>query len=298
MEIELVVLEIGRAADDVVQVWLGSPGGGELPAWEPGAHIDLILRDDLVRQYSLCGAPSERNHWRIAVHCTPESRGGSKAVHNLVAGDRVRASVPRNHFPLVSAPKYTFVAGGVGITPLLPMISFAQDNGAEWELFYGGRGESGMAFLAELAAYGDRVHVVTGLLDLPRILGTDGVVYACGPSAMLDACLEIRDDLRFERFTALEVDTSADTSFSVVLDRSGLTLSVPHGKSIFEIVREAGVDVLGSCLEGTCGTCETEVIEGEVDHRCTVLTAEERASNECMMICVSRARTGSLTLDL
>jgi ferredoxin-NADP reductase len=305
--IDLVVLEVDRAADDVAALRLARPDGAALPAWTPGAHIDLHLGEDLVRQYSLCGDPSDTAGYRIAVLATPDSRGGSKAVHNLAPGDRVRASEPRNHFPFEPADHYVFVAGGIGITPLLPMIMAAEAAGATWELAYGGRRRSSMAFLETLQRYGPRLHVVaqeeSGLLDLDRVIAAcrpGARIYACGPEPLLTA-LEERCTglpLHLERFTAATVDTSGDTTFEVVLDRSGQTLAVPPGRSIFEVVREAGVNVLGSCLEGICGTCETEVLDGAVDHRDTVLSAAERETDECMMICVSRARSTRLTLDL
>ncbi|MEV6306322.1 PDR/VanB family oxidoreductase [Actinoplanes sp. NPDC051861] len=307
MDIDLVVVDAGRPAEDVVTLRLARPDGGPLPDWAPGAHIDLVLSDDLVRQYSLCGTPSDAGEWRIAVLNAPDGRGGSKAVHDLAAGDRVRARGPRNHFPLEPADRYVFVAGGIGITPLLPMISAADTAGAAWELHYGGRRRPAMAFLQDLQGYGQSVHVSPqdecGLLDLDTIVagyrpGT--LIYACGPEPML-AALEQRCaglELRLERFAGQAVDTGGDREFEVVLERSGQELTVPPGRSIFEVVREAGVSVLGSCLEGTCGTCETEVLDGEVEHRDTVLTAAERESNECMMICVSRACGSRLTLDL
>lgn len=303
MEIDLVVLDVERVADDVAALRLAHPDGTELPAWTPGAHIDLLLGDGLTRQYSLCGPLADRTSWRIAVLATPDSRGGSKAVHNLRPGDRIRAAGPRNHFPLEPAPRYLFVAGGIGITPLLPMIEVAEAAGATWELHYGGRAHSSMAFRRMLESYGDRVRTVTGPLDLGALVAahTPGtLIYACGPEPLLTAleshCAGL--PLHLERFTAAAVDPGTDTPFEVVLSRSGRTLQVPVGRSVFEVVREAGASVLGSCLEGICGTCETEVLDGEVDHRDTVLSADERESNECMMICVSRARSTSLTLDL
>jgi len=244
--------------------------------------------------------------WRIAVLETPDSRGGSRAVHRLTAGRTVRVRGPRNHFPIVASRRYLFLAGGIGITPLLPMINEVSAAGADWELHYGGRTLTSMAFTDELP--GDRVHLVPedthGRLDLEAILGTprpDTLVYACGPEGML-AAVERRcaawpaGSLHLERFTA-DVDRTGEP-FEVVLERSGRTLVVEPHTSIFETVRAAGVSVLGSCLEGICGTCETEVLDGEVDHRDSVLDDDERASNEVMMICVSRCRGPRLTLAL
>ena len=309
-EADLEVLEARVAADDVVALTLVHPDGEDLPPWTPGAHIDLIFDDDLVRQYSLCGSPADPGRWRIGVLNAPDSRGGSKAAHSLVEGSRVRVRGPRNHFPFVAARRYLFVAGGIGITPLLPMIAEAAAAGADWRLVYGGRTRASMAFVDELSGYGDRVVLMpqdeVGMPDLDALLGTpedDTLVYTCGPTGLLDA-IEQRcsawpaGSLHLERFAAKATDDSGNTEFELVLQQSGLTLSVPADKSIFDVCKEAGVSVVGSCLEGVCGTCETEVVEGEVDHRDSVLNEEEQASNEYMMICVSRCRGARLTLDL
>ena len=310
-EAELVVTESVVVADDVVALTLAAGDGSPLPPWTPGAHIDLVLGDDLVRQYSLCSSPGDRGTWRLGILRTPDSRGGSKAVHaNLHDGALVRVRGPRNHFPLVASPRYLFLAGGIGITPLLPMIAEAEAAGADWRLLYGGRKRASMAFPDELAAYGDKVTLVPedecGMLDLDAELGVpqEGtLVYACGPTGLLDA-VEQRcatwpsGSLHLERFSAKAAEPTGNTEFELVLQRSALTLSVPADKSVFEVCKEAGVSVVGSCLEGVCGTCETEVVNGDVDHRDSVLNEEEREANEYMMICVSRCRSARLTLDL
>ncbi len=310
-EADLVVRAVDHVAQDVVALTLGHPDGHALPDWTPGAHIDLVLSQDLTRQYSLCGSTGTADQWRVAVLRTPTSRGGSECVHRLRAGDTVRVRGPRNHFPVATARRYLFVAGGIGITPLLPMIHEVDAADAEWELYYGGRTRGSMAFVEEVAAYGDRVHLVPedelGRLDLDAILGiprADTLVYTCGPEGLLSA-VEARaaawpaGSLHLERFAARMAEAPAkEQSFEVVLQRSGRTLLVPEDKSVFQVVREAGVSVLGSCLEGICGTCETEVVEGEIDHRDSVLDEEERESGEVMMICVSRCRSARLTLDL
>ena len=309
-EAELEVVEARVVADDVIALTLAHPGGEDLPPWTPGAHIDLILGDDVVRQYSLCGSPAEPGRWRVGVLRTPDSRGGSKAVHALEVGAAVRVRGPRNHFPFVAARRYLFVAGGIGITPLLPMIAEAAAAGADWRLIYGGRSRASMAFVDELSAYGDRVVLMpqdeVGFPDLDALLGTPEagtLVYTCGPTGLLDAIEERcgawpAGSLHLERFVAKAADATGNTEFELVLQQSGLTLTVPPHRSVFEVCKEAGVSVVGSCLEGVCGTCETEVVDGEVDHRDSVLNDEEQASNEYMMICVSRCRGARLTLDL
>ena len=310
-EAELVVRETERVAEDVVALTLGRSDGGDLPAWTPGAHIDLVLADGLVRQYSLCGRTEQSDAWRVAVLESPNSRGGSVAVHRLREGDAVVVRGPRNHFPVATATRYLFLAGGIGITPILTMIHEVEAAGAEWELHYGGRTRATMAFAGELEHYGARVHLVpedpAGRLDLGAILGesrSGTLIYACGPEAMLAAVEGASahwpsGSLHLERFAArVSTGETLDSPFELILQRSGRSLTVPAERSIFEVVREAGVSVLGSCLEGICGTCETEVVDGDVDHRDSVLDDEERAANEVMMICVSRCRSATLTLDL
>ena len=311
-EAELVVARRDTAADGVLVLTLRHPLDERLPAWEPGAHVDVVLGPGLKRQYSLCGDPADRAEWRIAVLREKEGRGGSAYVHGeLRAGDEVRVRGPRNNFRLEPAPRYRFVAGGIGITPVLPMLAAAEEAGAEWTLLYGGRTRAGMAFTQELARYGDRVTIVpedeSGLLDLASVLdglSPDTLVYCCGPGPLLDA-VEARcpaGSLRVERFRPKEADADApaegEAEFEVVLARSGRTVVVPPGVSVLDAVRAAGVEVLYSCTEGTCGTCETEVVEGAPDHRDSVLTEEERAAGETMLICVSRCRGRRLVLDL
>jgi ferredoxin-NADP reductase len=310
-EMDLAVVAADEVAEGVLAITLVRPDGQALPEWTPGAHVDLVLADGLVRQYSLCGRTRDTDSWRVAVLRAPDSRGGSEAVHALTAGSTVRVRGPRNHFPVAASQRYLFLGGGIGITPLLAMIQEIDAAGAEWELHYGGRSRTSMAFLDELSAFGDRVHVVPedelGRLDLDSLLGQPRpgtLVYACGPEPML-AAVEERcaawpaGALHLERFSAKATTTpSEESEFDVVLQRTGKTVHVPADRSIFDVVREAGVSVLGSCLEGICGTCESEVVEGDVDHRDSVLDEEERAANEVMMICVSRCRSERLVLDL
>ncbi|GAA3956027.1 PDR/VanB family oxidoreductase [Streptomyces marokkonensis] len=308
-EAELVVDRRETAADGVLSLALRHPLGEPLPVWEPGAHIDVVVGPGLERQYSLCGDPAGRAVWRIAVLREAGGRGGSAYVHDELEVDaKVRVRGPRNHFRLEPAARYRFVAGGIGITPILPMLAAAEQAGAEWSLLYGGRTRNSMAFVGELGRYGDRVTIApedeSGLLDLAPVLddvpeGT--LVYCCGPGPLLDA-VEARCPagiLRVERFRPKEAEPGGtDTGFEVVLARSGRTVAVPPGRSVLDAVRTAAVEVLYSCTEGTCGTCETDVLEGEPDHRDAVLTDEERAAGETMLICVSRCRGRRLVLDL
>ena len=307
-EAELVVERRESAADGVLALTLRHPLGEELPPWEPGAHVDVVLGPELERQYSLCGDPADRSAWRIAVLREPDGRGGSAYVHGqLGLGDKVRVRGPRNHFALKPAPRYRFVAGGIGITPILPMLAAAEAAGADWTLLYGGRTRNSMAFTQELERYGDKVTFApqdeTGLLDLDSEVGqlAEGtLVYCCGPGALLDAVEAVCPGgaLHVERFTPKVQQGGADSEFEVVLQRSGRTLTVPVDVSVLDTVRGAGVEVLYSCTEGTCGTCETDVLEGTPDHRDSVLSDEEREAGETMLICVSRCRGPRLVLDL
>ncbi|MFE0751230.1 PDR/VanB family oxidoreductase [Gordonia sp. NPDC058843] len=302
-------------AEGVVSLTLVDPDGKPLPSWEPGAHLDLILGDDLIRQYSLCGDVNDRDRLRVAVLREPAGRGGSSRVHDeLAVGDLVAVKGPRNNFPLVDAPAYLFVAGGIGITPLKPMIAEVDGRGAEWTLLYGGRTSSGMAFGDVLAQshpqrVGLRPQDEYGLLDLDRAIAgvpAGTAVYCCGPEPLLSAIEEacrIRPDieLHVERFapkTTLQDNDSTGGPFDVVLDRSGRTVTVSPGDTVLDALLDDGLDVDFSCREGTCGTCEQVVLEGVPDHRDSVLSEDEQASNDCMMVCVSRSRTPRLVLDL
>ncbi|MET8851256.1 PDR/VanB family oxidoreductase [Amycolatopsis sp. NPDC004625] len=304
MTLELLVAGREEAADDVVRLTLRAPGGGVLPPWEPGAHVDLVL-PGFVRQYSLCGDPADATTYVVAVLREPGGRGGSAYVHSLRVGDRVEVAGPRNHFPLVDAGGYLFIAGGIGITPILPMLDAVARSGRPWQLVYGGRTRSSMAFTTGLARHGDRVSFRPqdehGLLDLPALLTSAGpgtAVYCCGPEPLLAAVEALGPaDLHVERFTA-QPDDGPRTAFEVELAGSGRVLPVPADRSILEVVEAAGLSVLSSCREGTCGTCETGVLGGEPDHRDAVLTAQERAENEVMMLCVSRSCSPRLVLDL
>jgi ferredoxin-NADP reductase len=311
--LEMVVCERTVVADGVVHLILREVSGGTLPVWEPGAHVDLLLEPDLVRQYSLCGDPADRSRFEVAVLREPDGRGGSAYVHDkLDRGASVRVRGPRNHFRLVASERYLFIAGGIGITPILPMIDAVARSGAQWRLVYGGRSRASMAFGAELAArYEGCVSICpqdeAGLLDLGAMLSTSvagTAVYCCGPEGLLAAvegqCASWpADALHVERFSAKPFEsTGPDRAFAVELAQSGRTVSVPAGANLLDVLEADGVEVIMSCREGTCGTCETRVLSGVVDHRDSVLTAQERAANEVMLPCVSRCLSDILVLDL
>lgn len=310
--LEVAVASVERVAQAVVAMELVRADGEDLPRWEPGAHVDLRLRDDLVRQYSLCGDPADRTRLRVAVLREPAGRGGSALVHDeLRVGSRIRLGGPRNHFAFEPEGLSTFIAGGIGITPLVTMIARACEVGAPWRLLYGGRTRASMAFAEELLDRHGPERVVlhpedeAGLLPLDAWLDPldpGGRTWACGPPALLQAverrCRRWPEGaLRVERFSAREPEVTG-SQFEVVVASTGAQYTVSEGQSVLDVLEGAGVAVLASCREGTCGTCETGVLEGGIDHRDAVLTPAERATNDVMMICCSRASGSRLVLDL
>ncbi len=310
--LELTVVARTTEADDVISLRLANKIGTKLPRWEPGAHIDLILDGGLTRQYSLTG-PVDADWWQIAVLREQHGRGGSQQIFDTIhEGSTVIARGPRNHFTLEAAASYVFIAGGIGITPIRPMLDAADAAGSDWRLLYGGRSATSMAFVRELTSrYGDRVTVCPqdrdGLLDLSGFLSpvrSNTFVYCCGPEPLLRA---VQDEcaskaactVRVERFTPAELpDTTDDSAFEVELAQTGSTINVAPGVSILTAAEEAGAFVTSSCEEGTCGSCETVVLAGVPEHRDSVLNDTQRATGTSMMICVSRAVSRRLVLDL
>ncbi|MBA0050935.1 oxidoreductase [Streptomyces sp. AJS327] len=304
-----------RAADSAVLLEFASADGADLPPWDPGAHLELRLPSGLSRQYSLCGDPADRRTYTVCVLREEAGRGGSAEAHDrLNAGDEIGSSAPRNHFPLVEAPDYLLLAGGIGITPLRAMARELDRRGASWRLVYGGRALRSMAFAEELAtAHPDRVTLVPqderGLPDLAGLIAgltPETRLYCCGPSPMLaavsGACATagVSDRLHLERFAADGDAPAGDTgaAFEVELRATGVTLNVAAGQSLLEAVRTVLPTVDSSCREGYCGTCETRVLEGQPEHRGSLMTPEEHDAEGTMLICVGRARGPRLVLDL
>jgi ferredoxin-NADP reductase len=296
----LLVASRETVADGVVQLRLE---GWDLPRWEPGAHLDLVLPSGLVRQYSLCGDPEDTSSYTVATRLIEDGRGGSREVHEQVReGREIEVRGPRNRFPLVEAPSYVFVAGGIGITPILPMLR-ALGEGTPWRLLYGGRTRASMPFLDEIEKLGgDRVTVVAqdeaGLPDLDGLLtdlSEDAAVYCCGPEGLIAAVEERFPKVRLERFTP-RTTTDGNGAFEVELRCSGRTLTVPADSTVLAAVRAELPNTAYSCEQGFCGTCGQRVLEGEVEHRDELLTDAERADS--MLICVSRARSERLVLDM
>ncbi|MFE2330022.1 PDR/VanB family oxidoreductase [Streptomyces sp. NPDC059385] len=297
-----LIVSRGEAAQGVLRLTVESP---ELPTWTPGAHVDITLPSGLVRQYSLCGDPADSGRYTIAIRLIEDGRGGSREAHaQLVEGAELELRPPRNRFELVPAASYAFVAGGIGITPILPMLRAATEAGADWTLLYGGRSRASMPFLAELAAYGDRVTLApedeTGLPDLSVLASVrpGTLVYCCGPEPLMAAVTAAAPDpaaVHLERFAPAAAPGPA-RPFTVELHRSGREIEVGADESTLAAVRRELPATPYSCEQGFCGTCQHRVLAGEVDHRDELLTDGER--EDSMLLCVSRAKGDRLVLDL
>lgn len=308
----LVITAKTKAADGVVALTLAHPDGRRLPDWTPGSHIDVVLPSGANRQYSLCGDRWDAYSYRIAVRHEAQGRGGSAYIHEqLSVGTAVGLGGPRNNFPLVPSEKYLFIAGGIGITPMLSMIHQADLVGADWKLLYLGRSRNTMAFVDELAVYADRVTTVakdeSGPCQLEELIGapqSETKVYVCGPQRLLTAVQRHCANwpaglLRLEHFAAkVHGAPGRDTAFEVELAHAGLSVTVRPDQSILDAIQKAGVNVLTSCREGICGTCEVIVLDGAPDHRDSILDDADRTAGHCMFPCVSRSLSDRLVLDL
>lgn len=317
---ELRVTQMTWEAEGVVSVRLGRIESNDpLPAWEPGAHIDVYVPDGSTRQYSLCGDPEDLSSYQIAVLREPNGRGGSAYIHDqLRVGDRLLVTRPKQGFALEDAPFHALVAGGVGITPIMSFAEHLARQGRPFHLTYGGRNRESMAFCARLAALGDRVTLVPEDTDgrpaleaLVKDLPEGGLVYVCGPVGLLravEAAVESahgpdQDIVRFELFSRAGVEPKETVpldgdTYELVLAKSGHTLRMKPEASILETVLALGVEVENDCRDGICGSCVTTVLSGTVDHRDLVLTKKEQAAMDKMMICCSKPTCGRLELDL
>jgi vanillate O-demethylase ferredoxin subunit len=312
MALEVRIKAMTWEAPDIVSYDLRPLAVGELPPFTAGAHIDLTLSGGLVRSYSLLNPPSERHRYRIAVQKDRASRGGSRWIHdNLRPGDVVAISAPRNNFPLEEgAASSLFIAGGIGITPILAMIERLSALGRDWQLVYCARTRAGAAFVDALdgrpgVRFNFDQEPGAAMLDISALVAqapAHAHLYCCGPLPMLaafeDATRPIeRSRVHVEYFKAKE-PPAATGGFTVVLAKSGREVRVPAGTTILEALLKEGVDVPHACMEGVCATCETAVLEGIPDHRDLVLTENERAANKTMMVCCSGSKSERLVLDL
>ncbi len=314
---QLRLRSITYEASSIVSFELRSPNDAELPPFTAGAHVDVQLPGGLIRSYSLVNPQEQRDRYLIAVNRDAASRGGSRFMHdNLKVGAMLSVSAPRNNFKLVEdAPSSVFIAGGVGITPILCMIERLTVLKRPWTLHYSARSRQTAAFL-------DRLHVLRGanagtvnlnfdqgsaanMLDLGSLVAkvpADAHLYCCGPIPMLEgferACGTLPPPRVHVEYFAAKEAPFAQGGFVVELARSGKVIPIARGMTILDALLEAGVDAPYSCMEGVCATCEVKVLAGVPDHKDLVLTKEEQASNQVMMICCSGSKTDKLVLDL
>lgn len=313
----LRVASVAAEAKEVLRVELVDPAGTELPPFEPGAHLAVQLPGGLARHYSLCNDPRERHRYVLGVGRSATSRGGSAWLHGgLKTGADLRCSRPINNFRLdASASRYVFVAGGIGITPIMAMVRWCEAHGREWRLYYAARSRQRLAFYEELREFGPRVRFhcdddAGAPLPVPSLMAEvppEAQVYCCGPAPLMTAVQSHGSHLppgalHFEWFSAPAADAQAPApaagSFEIELKRSGGCFTVPPDQSVLEVLEANGHEVPFSCREGLCGTCETVVCEGEPDHRDYVYSEAQREGLRSMMVCVSRAKSPRLVLDL
>ncbi len=314
---ELVVYSVRREAAAVRSIVLGLPDGGDLPPWEPGNHIDVSIPGVGQRSYSLCSDPENLALYRIAILLEPLSRGGSQYMHQLEVGQRVECSLPKGgfHFAL-ERPRYVFVAGGIGVTAILPMVRSVANAGLPLRVYYLGRTRESLAFIEELNTYAtDFVLWLTeerrSRFPLPRMIAhalPDSGIYCCGPEGLSSDLRELawsQPGLSFsmERFSRSEKaktleNDSTDVAFEVVCRRSSKRVMVSPGQSILSALEGSGLPVASSCREGFCGTCELRVISGVPDHRDDILSPSDRAKGDRVFVCVSRALSSEIVLDV
>ncbi|MEZ5212871.1 2Fe-2S iron-sulfur cluster-binding protein [Gordonia sp. (in: high G+C Gram-positive bacteria)] len=319
LTLEIVGREVVAQDENVIALTFAATDRSVLPEWHPGAHLDLNLPSGRMRSYSLCGDPGDRRTYRIAVRRIPGGGGGSIEVHDtLSVGDTVTIRGPRNAFPVAlpgfgsAAPRLRFIAAGIGITPILPMLAMADRFGVEWSMIYSGRSADSIPFIDELARYRDKVTVrtddVDGLPSMDELVGpttrrphgeTDLAIYCCGPVVMLEALrthLVGRGDieLHYERFSPPPIVNG--TEFEVVLNSTGERLTVPADQSVLTAIRAVRPDAPYSCQQGFCGACKMHSTAGEVDHRDGLLTEPEREAGY-FLPCVSRCHSPELSVD-
>jgi ferredoxin-NADP reductase len=301
-----VVVKRELVAPDVVALTLADPGGGLLPSWTPGGHIDVALPSGRRRQYSLCGPPGRRADYRIAVRRIADGGGGSVEMHDAYGvGDTVEFEGPRNAFYLGTAERdVLFVIGGIGVTPMLPMIQVAAQRGIDWRAIYAGSSREYMPFLDEVVAVDpDRVRVwaddehgrFATVDDLLAGAGATTAVYVCGPTAMLEAVRVARDEhadapLHYERFSPPPVVDGVP--FELELARSRRVLAVPANRSALDVMLDRDSGTPYSCRQGFCGTCKVKVLAGQVDHRGRTAVGDDE-----MLVCVSRANGDRVVID-
>lgn len=304
--------QIRQEADGINSYILKPVDGGLMPAFAPGAHIDVQLKPGLARSYSLVNDPATRGFYEIAVHLAPDSRGGSRHIHEeWRVGQVLEISEPRNNFPMVEDASHTvLIAGGIGVTPMLPMIARLEKLGRSWELHYVSASPDRAAYLDRLEQYAQANIVFDGIpggerLDLTTVCASapaDAHLYCCGPSGMLDAFMAINSErpaghAHIEYFSA-ETEIATEGGYTLELARSNKTIAVQEGETMLDALLTAGVNIGFACSEGICGTCQVTVLAGVPDHRDHFLTDAEKAANTAVMVCCSGSRSANLVLDI
>lgn len=315
--LELVVTNFKSEAKDTIVLELQNLQKQPLPAFSAGSHLEVSLANGLIRHYSLLNCSSETHRYVIAVGLANESRGGSQYIHqNIRVGDMLKVSHPRNNFPLLATEEYCFIAGGIGITPILSMIHWCIKNHKKWRLIYALRHKQRASFyedLIKLAPDNIKFHFNDeneqqhlNVEQIVQSLTENEHVYCCGPNAMMQSVQQATQHLPIERvhfewFSAPVLDDSkvqATDSFTLKLKRSGKEIQVMANQSILDALEQEGFELPFSCRAGICRTCETTVSSGTPDHQDMILSDEERAENKTMLICVSRAKSPTIELDL
>lgn len=315
MELKVQITAISHLTPDIRLFSVESAPGEALPAFAAGAHIDVLIDGIGNRSYSLIvwSAPSASpGSYQFAVQHEPRGHGGSRFMHQLSSGQKLNISTPKNNFTLIdsNAPS-VLIAGGIGITPMISMAAQLQNQQRSFELHYASRTRAQMAFADELPShFDDHIHLYLddqnplNLETLIRSIDAGAEIYLCGPQGMIEAAQRVAKDCGFEpsqvhiELFSNEAPTTGDKSFEVQLNSTGGVYAVPPGKSIIDVLEAAGIDLVYDCQRGDCGICQTAVISGVPEHRDVVLSDEEKASGKVMQICVSRARSERLVLDL
>jgi len=306
-----------QETDEIISLELKDPDGAMLPPFSAGAHIDVHIGTNIVRQYSLCNSPSESHRYVIGVHLDAASRGGSISIHrDFHEGKILDISTPRNHFPLNADKKSLLIAGGIGVTPLLSMAEALHSAGTNFALHYCVRSRGKAAFLARIGKSPTSHHVIchyddedaSQRIDLYRLfaeIDSDDEIYVCGPPGFIEwICQKAgeagipKQRVHYEYFSAHKLDMLHDQPFDVKIASTSQLFHIPANRSVASVLQEAGVEIYTSCGEGTCGVCATRILEGEPDHRDVVLTDEERASGSLFTPCCSRAKTSLIVLDI
>lgn len=309
--LELRVENITQETSEICCLTLRAPDGADLPPADPGAHVEVTTLAGL-RAYSLLATGPNLAEYRIAVKREDDGQGGSRAIHALAVGDTITASAPKNDFPLTGADvPVLLIGGGIGITPLVPMAAALKARGARYALHLCARNATAMAFRDVLTdQHAEAFHPWfddTALADFPALIQTTSPkshIYICGPRGMIDTVRALAetagftpDQIHIELFEN-SATAEGDTAFEVEIKDSGEVFTIPPGRSIIEVLEEAGIDLVYDCTRGDCGICQTDVIDGVPDHRDVVLSDAERDSGRVMQICVSRAKSARLVLDL